>query len=113
RVGEVAKLFVEAGTIVLCSFISPFRAERQMVRELFGPEEFVEVFVQTPLEDCIQRDPKGLYVKALEGKIDNFTGVSSPYEEPDDAEVVIKTRELSAADAAKVIVEDLVRRGRL
>jgi bifunctional enzyme CysN/CysC len=113
RVGEVAKLFVEAGTIVLCSFISPFRAERRMVRELFDPEEFIEVFVETSLEECIERDPKGLYVKALEGKIDNFTGVSSPYEEPENAEVVIKTHELSAADAAQAIIDDLTRRGRL
>jgi bifunctional enzyme CysN/CysC len=113
RVGEVAKLFVEAGIIVLCSFISPFRAERRMVRELFDPEEFIEVFVETSLEECIERDPKGLYVKALEGKIDNFTGVSSPYEEPENAEVVIKTHELSAAAAAQVIIEDLTRRGRL
>jgi bifunctional enzyme CysN/CysC len=110
RVGEVAKLFVEAGLVVLCSFISPFRAERAMVRELFEPDEFLEVFIDTPLEDCIARDPKGLYVKALEGKIANFTGVGSPYEPPEAAEVVISTRELQPEDAAAVVIEALNRR---
>jgi bifunctional enzyme CysN/CysC len=110
RVGEVAKLFVEAGVIVLCSFISPFRAERAMVRELFADGEFIEVFVDTPIEDCIQRDPKGLYAKALDGKIANFTGVSSPYEAPEAAELTLATRALSAEAAAEAVVEDLVRR---
>ncbi|HEX4182083.1 MAG TPA: sulfate adenylyltransferase subunit CysN [Caulobacteraceae bacterium] len=113
RVGEVAKLFVEAGTIVLCSFISPFRAERTMVRELFADGEFLEVFVDTPLEDCIKRDPKGLYVKALNGQIANFTGVSSPYELPEDAEIVIPTCDLSAAEAAALIIAELERRQRV
>jgi len=113
RVGEVAKLFVEAGTIVLCSFISPFRAERQMVRELFAEGEFLEIYVDTPLEDCIKRDPKGLYVKALEGQIANFTGVSSPYEAPEQAEVVVSTCDLEPAEAAAVIVSELERRKRI
>jgi bifunctional enzyme CysN/CysC len=113
RVGEVAKLFVEAGAVVLCSFISPFRAERQMVRELFGDEEFYEVFIDTPIEDCIARDPKGLYVKALEGEIANFTGVSSPYEPPTDAEIVIPTRALEPAGAAAQILKALAERGRI
>ena len=82
RVGEVAKLFVDAGLIVLCSFISPFRAERRMVRDLLGPGEFVEVFVDTPLEDCIARDPKGLYAKAQAGQIKNFTGIAAPTSRP-------------------------------
>jgi bifunctional enzyme CysN/CysC len=113
RVGEVAKLFVEAGTIVLCSFISPFRAERRMVRELFAEGEFIEIFVDTPLEDCIARDPKGLYVKAQAGQIANFTGVSSPYEAPENAELVIPTHGQDPADAARVIVDELVKRGRI
>jgi bifunctional enzyme CysN/CysC len=113
RVGEVAKLFVEAGTIVLCSFISPFRAERRMVRELFAEGEFLEVYVDTPLEDCIKRDPKGLYVKALEGQIANFTGVSSPYEAPEQAEVVVSTCELEPEEAAAVIIAELERRERI
>ncbi|MBV8568318.1 MAG: adenylyl-sulfate kinase, partial [Methylobacteriaceae bacterium] len=82
RVGEVAKLMTEAGLIVLCSFISPFRAERQMVRELVETGEFLEIFVDTPLEDCVARDPKGLYKRALAGQIKNFTGIDQPYEAP-------------------------------
>ncbi|HEX4197692.1 MAG TPA: sulfate adenylyltransferase subunit CysN [Caulobacteraceae bacterium] len=113
RVGEVAKLFVEAGTIVLCSFISPFRAERRMVRELFAEGEFIEIFVDTPLEDCIARDPKGLYVKAKAGQIANFTGVSSPYEAPEDAELVIPTHGRDPADGARTIIDELVKRGRI
>jgi len=113
RVGEVAKLFVEAGTIVLCSFISPFRAERRMVRELFQPGEFLEVFVDTPIEDCIARDPKGLYAKALSGQIGNFTGVSSPYEAPDAPELVLSTAQLSPQAAADQIIAELERAGRI
>jgi bifunctional enzyme CysN/CysC len=113
RVGEVAKLFVEAGTIVLCSFISPFRAERQMVRELFAEGEFLEIYVDTSLDDCIKRDPKGLYVKALNGQIANFTGVSSPYEPPEAAEVLIPTCKLEPAEAAAAIIADLERRERI
>jgi len=113
RVGEVAKLFVEAGSIVLCSFISPFRDERRMVREMFTPAEFLEVFIDTPIEDCIARDPKGLYAKALDGQIANFTGISSPYEPPQAAEVVVPTRERTADEAAEAIVIELDRRGLL
>ncbi len=87
RVGEVAKLMVDAGLIVLVSFISPFRAERQLARELFAPGEFVEVFVDTPLAECERRDTKGLYAKARRGELKNFTGIDSPYEPPLAAEV--------------------------
>jgi bifunctional enzyme CysN/CysC len=113
RVGEVAKLFVESGTIVLCSFISPFQAERRMARELFAEGEFIEIFVDTPLEDCIARDPKGLYVKAQAGEIANFTGISSPYEPPEAAEIVIPTRGRDPAEAAQIIIADLEKRGRI
>ena len=89
RVGEVAKLMVDAGLVVLCSFISPFQAERRMVRELVEPDEFLEVFVDASIEDCIARDPKGLYKRALKGEIRNFTGIDQAYERPDDAEVVL------------------------
>ncbi len=89
RVGEVSKLMVDAGLIVLCSFISPFRAERNMVREMLEPGEFVEIFVDTPLEECIRRDAKGLYARAKSGAIKNFTGISSPYEAPEKAEIVL------------------------
>jgi bifunctional enzyme CysN/CysC len=113
RVGEVARLFVEAGTIVLCSFISPFRAERRMVRELFGEGEFLEIFVDTPLDDCIARDPKGLYVKALAGQIDNFTGISSPYEPPQAAEITVETHGRDPAEAAHQIIAELERLERI
>ncbi|MBM7093032.1 adenylyl-sulfate kinase, partial [Streptomyces sp. S12] len=82
RVAEVAKLMTDAGLIVLVSFISPFRAERELARELFGAGEFVEVFVDTPLQEAERRDVKGLYAKARAGKIPNFTGIDSPYEAP-------------------------------
>ncbi len=91
RVAETAKLFVEAGLIVLVSFISPFRSERRMARGLMGEGEFIEVFVDTPLEICVQRDPKGLYAKAKAGQIKNFTGIDSPYEPPQTPELVLKT----------------------
>jgi len=107
RVGEVARLFVDAGLIVLCSFISPFRAERRMVRELVDAEEFIEIFVDTPLEECIRRDPKGLYARAKEGKIKHFTGIDSPYEAPEAAEIVVATRQRSAEEAAQTILEAL------
>ena len=113
RVGEVAKLFVEAGTIVLCSFISPFRAERRMVRELFGEDEFLEIFVDTPLDDCMARDPKGLYAKALAGQIANFTGVSSPYEAPEAAELVLNAGAVAPADSAAQVIAALEAHGRI
>lgn len=103
RVGEVAKLFVDAGLIVLCSFISPFRAERRLVRELAADEAFIEVFVDTALEECIRRDPKGLYARAREGKIKNFTGIDSPYEPPESAEVTLTTSGTAGSSAARVL----------
>jgi len=111
RVGEVARLFVDAGTVVLCSFISPFRAERQMVRELVGADEFIEIFVDTPIEECKRRDPKGLYARALEGKIKNFTGIDSPYEAPESPEIVVDTSKASAEEAALGVVRALRERG--
>ncbi len=110
RVGEVAKLFVDAGMIVLCSFISPFRAERRMVRELMGEGEFIEVYVDTALDECIRRDPKGLYARARAGNIKNFTGIDSPYEPPEAAEVVIRTDQHSAEEAAQRVIDELQAR---
>ena len=92
RVGEVAKLMTESGLIVLCSFISPYRAERQMVRSLVDESEFIEVFVDTPVEDCIRRDPKGLYAKAKAGQLKNFTGIDAPYEAPEQPEIHLQDR---------------------
>jgi bifunctional enzyme CysN/CysC len=113
RVGEVAKLFVEAGLIVLCAFISPFRAERQSVRELFAPDEFLEVFVDTPIEECVRRDPKGLYAKAQSGAIKNFTGFDSPYEPPVDAELVLATAQGSAEQLAEHVIGRLRASGHI
>ena len=110
RVGEVARLMADAGLIVFCSFISPFRAERRMVRELLDAGEFIEVFVDTPLDIAEQRDVKGLYRKAREGKIKNFTGIDSPYEPPEAPELHIDTTGLSAEAAADRIVAMLQSR---
>jgi bifunctional enzyme CysN/CysC len=103
RVAEVAKLMVDAGLIVLVSFISPFRAERRMARDLMGEREFVEVFVDTPIEEAERRDVKGLYKKARAGELKNFTGVDSPYEPPEHAEIRIDTTRLSPEQAAEEI----------
>ncbi len=91
RVGEVAKLFVDAGTIVTASFISPFKSERDLVRSLVKPGEYIEIFVDTPITVCAQRDPKGLYKKAMAGEIKNFTGIDSPYEPPESPELILET----------------------
>ncbi|MEQ8403773.1 MAG: sulfate adenylyltransferase subunit CysN [Oceanicaulis sp.] len=113
RIGEVARLMVDAGLIVTCSFISPFRSERRMVRDLVAEGEFVEVFVDAPLEVCMQRDPKGLYKKAQAGEIKNFTGFDSPYEAPEAPELRIKTAEIEPEQAAEEVIEQLVQRGLL
>jgi len=104
RVGEAARLFVDAGLIVLVSFISPFRSERRMARELLGANEFIEIFVDTPLEICEQRDPKGLYQKARDGQIKNFTGIDSPYESPEAPELTLATVGQEPAALAERVV---------
>ncbi|WP_046868953.1 sulfate adenylyltransferase subunit CysN [Microvirga massiliensis] len=111
RVGEVAKLFIDAGLIVLCSFISPFRAERRMVRELVQAEEFVEIFVDAPLEECIRRDPKRLYAKVKAGLIKNFTGFDSPYEPPENPELHLDTTSADAEMSARRVVDHLRQAG--
>ncbi len=113
RVGEVARLMSDAGLIVLVSFISPFRSERQMAREMLPPGTFLEVFIDTPMAEAERRDVKGLYKKARRGEIKHFTGISSPYEAPDDAELHIDTTKLSPEDAAELIVAQLEQRGLL
>ena len=107
RVAEVAKLMVDAGLMVLVSFISPFRAERRMARELFAPGEFIEVFVDTRLEVCEKRDPKGLYAKARRGELKNFTGIDSAYEAPESPEVRVATETAPPEDCVKRILEQL------
>jgi bifunctional enzyme CysN/CysC len=111
RIGEVAKLMVDAGLIVTCSFISPFQAERQLVRDLVEDDEFIEIFVDAPLELCIERDPKGLYKKAQAGELKNFTGFDSPYEAPEAPELRIKSGEVTAEAAAENVIEQLIARG--
>jgi adenylylsulfate kinase len=113
RIGEVSKLFVDAGSIVLTAFISPFVADRQQVRDLVEDSEFIEVFVDTPLAVCESRDPKGLYKKARQGEIPNFTGISSPYEAPQTPEIHIDNDGLSIEEAADVVVNYLQEKGYL
>jgi bifunctional enzyme CysN/CysC len=108
RIGEVAKLMVDAGLIVLCAFISPFRAERRTVRDLLQPGELVEIFVDAPLDECIRRDPKGLYAKAQAGQLKNFTGLDSPYEPPDTPDLHLDTTARSAEELADTILERLL-----
>ena len=109
RIGEVAKLMTDAGLIVLTAFISPFRAERRMVREMSQPGEFVEIYVETPLEVAEQRDVKGLYKKARAGQLMHFTGIDSPYEPPEHPEIRVNTVETSAEEAAEEIVAYIIR----
>ena len=110
RVGEVAKLMGDAGLIVICAFISPFRADRQMVREIAGSHEFIEVFVDTPIDECIRRDPKGLYAKAQAGAIPNFTGIDSAYEPPENPEIRLETIGVDPDALADQVLTELRRR---
>ena len=111
RVGEVARLMLEGGLVVLCAFISPFAAERRLVREMVGEGEFLEVFVDAPLELCIARDPKGLYRRALAGEIRNFTGIDQLYEPPSAPELVLRSQSGTAGELAERVVGELRRRG--
>jgi bifunctional enzyme CysN/CysC len=111
RIAEVSRLFVEAGLIVVVSFISPYRAERMLARDRVGADEFLEIFVDTPIEECRRRDPKGLYVKADSGQIRNFTGVDAPYEEPLDPEIRLRTLERGPDALADEVVAVLRARG--
>ena len=111
RVAEVSKLMVEAGLITLVSFISPFRAERELARNLMEEGEFIEIFVNTPLSVAETRDPKGLYKKARAGNLKNFTGIDSPYEAPQNPEIEINTAEMSVEDAAERVINGLIERG--
>lgn len=111
RVGEVAKLFVDSGLIVMTAFISPYRKERNQVRNIFEQEEFIEVFIKCPLEVCELRDPKGIYQKARNGKIRNFTGIDSPYESPLNPDLTIDTEQYSVKEAARTIIAHLQNKG--
>jgi len=107
RIGEVSKLFVDSGQVVLTAFISPFQADRQLVRDLLEDQEFIEVYVKCPLEECEVRDPKGLYEKARKGLIPEFTGISSPYEEPEQPELVVETNKFSVEECVDQVIDYL------
>ena len=111
RIGETAKLFSDAGLIVLSAFISPFKSDRQMVRSLFPTGEFIEVFVSTPLTVCEKRDPKGLYKKARAGEIKHFTGIDSDYEVPQSPEITLDTSKYSVEECAEQLIDLLKARG--
>jgi bifunctional enzyme CysN/CysC len=110
RAGEVARLMVDAGLIVICAFISPYEAERGMVRSMVGTDEFLEIFVDTPLDVLEARDPKGLYAKARVGKITNFTGIDAPYEVPTNPDLRIDTTTSTVDVSAEAIVDVLTSR---
>jgi len=113
RIGEVSKLFVDSGTIVLTAFISPFIKDRQIVKDLVNSDEFIEVYVDTPLKVCESRDPKGLYKRARSGEIANFTGISSPYESPTKAEIHLKTDNMNIDESADKVISYLKDKGYL
>jgi len=113
RIGEVSKLFVDSGLIVLTAFISPFQEDRDTVRKLLADGKFIEIFVDTPLEICEKRDPKGLYKKARNGEIPNFTGITSSYEAPLSPEIHIFNNDKSVEEAAEEVVNHLKNKGYL
>jgi len=109
RIGEVSKLMVDAGLLTLTAFISPYEEDRDQVRQIVEPDEFIEIYVKASLETCEERDPKGLYKKARLGEIKNFTGIDAPYEEPKDPELVIDTDQLNIEEAVESILTYLKR----
>ncbi len=111
RIAEVSRLFVDAGLIVLTAFISPFKADRENARKTMRPDDFIEVFLKCPISECEKRDPKGIYKKAKCGDIKEFTGISSPYEEPDKPEITIETGKLSPGECLNTLVSYLVTNG--
>lgn len=113
RIGEIAKLFVDTGVLALSSFISPYRADRDQARALHEQAgmDFIEIYVECPLDEAEKRDPKGLYKKARAGEIKNFTGISDPYEAPEKAELVLKTAEMSLDDEVQAVIALLEKRG--
>ena len=108
RIGEVSKLFLDAGIITLTAFISPFKSDRQLVRQLFNKGQFLEVFIDSSLEVCEERDPKGMYAKARSGEIKNFTGISSPYEPPENPEIHVINNSITLDEASEKIISYLV-----
>ena len=105
RIAEVAKLFLDSGTVVLSAFISPLRADRRSIKDIIGADDFIEVFVDTPLEECERRDVKGLYKKARAGELKNFTGIDAPYESPEDPQLIIETQKERVQTAVQKILD--------
>lgn len=105
RIGEVAKLMLDSGIIVLSAFISPFKSDRDQVKKIVGAEHYIEVFVDTPIEICEQRDVKGLYKKARAGEVKNFTGIDSPYERPENPDIIIPTHQLSVDESLALLLQ--------
>jgi len=108
RIGHVCKLMIDASLIVIATFISPFKKDRKFVRGLLPKGKFIEIYVECPLDICKKRDPKGLYKKAIKGKIENFTGISSPYEEPENPEILITSYKLRVEESANLIIKYLI-----
>lgn len=113
RIGEVAHLMVDAGLITITAFISPFHEEREMVRQMVGDDRYIEVYVDCPLEECEKRDVKGLYAKARKGEISSFTGISSPFEIPQNPDVTVKTAEMSVEDGVEQIMKAITEKLKL
>ena len=111
RIAEVAKLFLDAGLIVLCAFISPHKSQRDKIRDMVEEGEFIEIFIDTPIEICVERDPKGLYKKAKAGEIKNFTGIDSIYEAPENPEIRIDTTQYTIEESADIVVNYLKEKG--
>ncbi|WP_407074358.1 adenylyl-sulfate kinase [Paenibacillus lacisoli] len=111
RIAEMSRLFTDAGMIVLSAFISPHAQDREMVRNIVGPEQFAEVYVKCSLEECEKRDPKGLYVKARKGEIPEFTGISAPYDIPVEPEMVIDTEHTSLQESVDQLIQFLIQKG--
>ncbi|WP_281752170.1 adenylyl-sulfate kinase [Neptunitalea chrysea] len=107
RIAEIAKLFVDSGVVVIAAFVSPLKKDREMIEAIVGSDDFVEVFVDTSLEECERRDVKGLYKKARAGEIKNFTGISAPYEAPENPFLEIKTEEMSVEEAVEKVLVDI------
>lgn len=108
RIGEVSKLFIDAGLIIMTAFISPYREDRNNIRKLLKEGEFIEVFIKCPLQECERRDPKGIYKRAKAGEIKEFTGISAPYEEPENPEIILKTDTMSIEECTKMLFNYLV-----
>ena len=110
RIAEVSKLFLDSGLIVCASFVSPFSKDRSLVKKIVGPSNYIEIYISTPLEVCEQRDVKGLYLKARSGKINNFTGISSPYEPPESPDIIVDTSTISIEEATTKIYNHLINK---